>query len=225
MSETSGFLRELSVIVLAVLIALGVDAAWEVRQEKFQELQHLEALGDDFEANNRRLAGTITDFNLTMGAAQEILMVVQGLSSPTPDSLLALIRTMGNGYRFEPQTAALQDLTTSGGLRILRDAELRRELSAFLAILDRLRTRSTTFNDLWRDALVVDQLELLDLSDLSVSDAPRVRATDWTDVVHSRAFRNLATRRVTYAEGTIRDHEAALAIVERVQRLLKAGAG
>lgn len=213
-------MRELVTIVAGVLIALGLDAAWDAHQDRNYEVAALNALRDDFEVNSTRLERVVEVFSRVEAASAQ-LVAISVVQAPVPrDSLLFLIGETSLGQRFEPQLATFSDLVSSGRLSLLRSQELRRELALFTGFADRLQTRATTVNDQWRAAHANLGLDLYELEPAFRDLQPRIPATDLASLVRSQAFRNFVVARRENAAGAASDHSQALKRSERIIELL-----
>ena len=127
---------------------------------------------------------------------------------------------MSGQYRFEPQQASLVDLTNTGGLRLLRNQDLRRELSAFAGFIDQLQARAESFNAQWDAGVAVEDIERLELSSHWLEGSEALPPADWAAIISTRRFRNLATRRAGLAGALVANHQEMLAIVGRIETLL-----
>jgi hypothetical protein len=216
------FLRELIVIVLGVLIALAVDAAWSYRQERMQEREHIEALIGDFEEDRARLSEVAARFD-TIAAAAEALTSLgpRREGAPSADSLGRLLRNAVRGDRFEPRSAARTDLEVSGGLRVLRDARLRRELSTYTSELDRIRNRTETFLEQTNTGLLQLEIEFADIFGSDRSEAFPAVEFDRDAVFDSRRVRNEFAWRADFASRNARDHRRTLETANRILDLLR----
>jgi len=213
-------MRELVTIVAGVLIALGLDAAWDTQQDRKLEAAALIALRDDFQVNRTRLEGVVEVFSRVEAASDQLVAISIVQASVPRDSLLFLVEETSRGHRFEPQLATFSDLVSSGRLGLLRNQQLRRELALFSGFTDRLQARATTVNGQWRVARTDLGLELYELHPEFRDLESRVPATDLASLVRSEAFRNFVVARRLNAGGAAADHSQALERSERILELL-----
>jgi hypothetical protein len=127
---TSRLLAEFGVITLGVLVALAIDSAWKVHQDRQDEKLYLEAVLEDLELS-------ISNLELTIEAAdraQTQLDRVRHIASldvpadSAPGFISAIVSAVG--YQATPiiSRAAVQDLISTGNLRLIRDREVRRAI-------------------------------------------------------------------------------------------------
>ena len=123
-------LGELALIVGGVLIALTLDAWWQGRQERQQEIVYLEQLLADLEETQRRLHGSIAGDSTTSDVVSRILERAFDGPLPPPDSL-----SLPTGYsQFRPLTGTQTALLQGGGLQLLHNDSLRFALIAYSAL-------------------------------------------------------------------------------------------
>lgn len=126
------------VIVASILLAFGLEAWWDYRNERKAEAVVLQNLLEEFVA-----AGTELDFYLGLDrrveeAASTTLAALQEARDEgrefvsIRDTALALIMIPGT---FDPQLGTLAGLLSSGGLPLLRDTELQRALAGWPGLL------------------------------------------------------------------------------------------
>lgn len=135
-SEARRLVREGVAIVLSILLAFAIDAWWDARQERAEELQILEALREDFLANRAEAAGTIAvhERGGALIAAAHARMPSEAAALP-PDSIGATLNALAQPRTFDPVRGTLDALIGSGRLDLIRDAELRRALTVFLNLV------------------------------------------------------------------------------------------
>jgi hypothetical protein len=130
----SGLLAELLVVVVGILIALGIDQALANRSDRALEYDYLISLRDDFRAT----VEWIDNYGLVLNRRTEAELlgtqsVLGGSVDPEADSV-AFTYTLGLAgfYPVLPiPSATYQDLTSTGNIRVIRDAALRRQLVDF----------------------------------------------------------------------------------------------
>lgn len=120
------FGRDLAVIILGVLIALGFDNVASARADRRLERQYLLRLSRDLRADSLMLA----NFRRTAGtgeqAALRLLSVLGGNEDSATDTLVA--RSFSDATRgayLSPNSPTIEELKSTGNLRVLRDDELR----------------------------------------------------------------------------------------------------
>ena len=130
-------LLEGAVIVGSILLAFGIDAAWEARDEASRRSAVIEGLNSDFEAARTDL-DRVTGFHLNSRSAAEDLMKM-GAGGPVPATAAALADSLFAaamlGGSFDPPLGTLQSLISSGDLDLVDDAELTILLTGFPAMV------------------------------------------------------------------------------------------
>lgn len=147
-SSLRWLLRETLVVVLGVLIALGLNDYWTIRQEKILELEYLRRIHADIRADielidqfGKRL------LEKKIQALDEIAPIVRG-KAPVPEDVESFLRNVSLGglggaspTNWTTDTT-FEDLRSTGNLRLIRDAELRRKISRYYQEFEEFHTRT-----------------------------------------------------------------------------------
>ena len=126
------------VIVGSILLAFGIEAAWEGREQSQRREALLAALGSDM-ALARAEVDRVEAFHLLGRSAAADLLNVKETSplsddqSHSVDSLVAAI--WGSPASYDAPLGAVESLVASGDLDILSDPALAFELTAFPALV------------------------------------------------------------------------------------------
>lgn len=127
---------ETLVIVIGVLIALGLDDYWTERQEKSLEIEYLNRIQSDLRSDiafvelwNERLA-------TKLDAIEAIAPVVRGRVPPPEDLESFLVNVslggiMGAASGDYTARTTYEDLQSTGNMRLIRDANLRRDIALY----------------------------------------------------------------------------------------------
>lgn len=156
-----GPILEGTAVLIGILIAFGIDAAWDVRQDRRTEAAYLYSLHSELEANRELLRASLgaIDADIRATEAYIILVTTAAPGSASQDSLRAMTKRMSPLRVVPLQRAAYQDLL-AGGLQRIGDAEVRRLILEYGQAyeMDGLRQQA---NQEWfaRRALPYDELE------------------------------------------------------------------
>ena len=178
---------EFVVIVVGVLVALGVDAAREARQERVREAAYLGQLESDLAATAEALAEAIAEDELALENAQRAAGGLASARLPNADSLRSWVAGATNGSSFHPTMGTIRALVEGGELRLLRDAGVRRGLLEYHGSVEgALRIYDAVDAYMWR---TVERLGgMLSWAALLEPDqAPRL-VNDWASLSENRAF-------------------------------------
>jgi len=120
------------VIVGSILLAFGIQAWWDERQERAEERQALQALSGDFEAADSDLEAQVLVIDSAAVAAAAILALVgPGADESYADSLAVLIPQIIRRPVFQPPMGTLEALLGSGDLRLITNDTLKAALASF----------------------------------------------------------------------------------------------
>ena len=220
------------VIVGSILLAFGIQAWWEGRQDDGRAHDHLLALQDDFVANLDSLRGNIARLESIQGSAVHILAIMVGEEGrPSADSLVDLTWDAFSFPPYEPFTVAYDNLISSGDIALLQDDQLTTALALFMSQVEHYR-RGEWQLDQWNR--VIQQFVVAEMSPLDW--LPRdyradrglpepVTSTDWDALLQSPNFEGVLVNRVIAADDNLvtlnRVVPPAERIVTRLQTLLR----
>jgi hypothetical protein len=203
-SKLRWLLSETLVVILGVLIALGLNDYWTLRQEKILELEYLRRiqgdLGSDIELIDqfgKRLLES------KMKALDAIAPIVRG-HAPIPEDTESFLRNVSLGALGGASptnwttSTTFEDLKSTGNLRLIRNADLRRNISRYYEEFDefhtRARDRKTEYaKTVWSimPAELRENMDLAAMEDFGVDHAIKV--------VTSTEFQKLLNQEYNYA--------------------------
>jgi len=224
------------VIVGSILLAFGIEAWWDGRQEREEEQAILTALRSELADARQGFEDQLEllDEDMRLAATTlEALSNAQVGELPT-DSVRELATTLGPSFAFQPPRAALNDLLNGGGIVLIQSDTLRRAIAAYEQILALDADDQELLVDLWLNHMAPYRYEhgvmpdpelapqregvaeaINDITDLLV-EARRFDA-DEAAFVGSRAYSNLLWARV-FRVGDVRSRH--LAVIGRIDALL-----
>lgn len=126
-------LVELGVIVVGVLIALGVDRLNQRRIDENTEAEYLTALSTDLAEDTASLGSLVRTFAARGAAATRFRRILSSdsLSVADPARLAWEINHAGWVTSFEPTDFTYRELISTGGLALIDDQALKREIVAY----------------------------------------------------------------------------------------------
>jgi hypothetical protein len=119
-------------VLLGILIAFAIDAAWEERADREREVGYTLALAAELADNKRAFEYSLTRIELSNRETDHYMgTVVFADGVVPPDTLSSMLWAFGPIPPFAPQRAALEDIVSSGGIAFVEAADLRRLISAY----------------------------------------------------------------------------------------------
>lgn len=228
-----GIVREVTIIVLGILIAFALDAAWDSRQERREERHIVESLRGEFGQTRADLSLWIQFHRKTERNTRVLLAamdaVAPGSRLEVSDTLIAALLI---GPTFDPITATLDALTTAGRLPLIRDPELRGALATWPSRLFDARDeelQARAFLDgyliprLAEDAAVLTPSEFV--NDWIYGTMPDSLKSRHITLRVSPGLRNLVAVRLWYASGVAEELEGLSATTDHLIALLNELAG
>jgi hypothetical protein len=146
-------LSEFVVIVVGVLMALWVDQLREARANAVREVEYLEALVIDLDADLVQFDETEAWMRRQEAAAATVLALYDG-SPPTENvaDLVAAVETAGWQYSPSITRNTIDDLRSTGNLRLIRDPALRRAIASYYATVDEVSVPMAAMRDrIWAE--------------------------------------------------------------------------
>ena len=141
-------LGEFVVIVVGVLMALWVDQLREARVNAELEVEYLESLMTDLDADLVQFDSTEAWMRRSETAAATVLALYEG-SPPTenvPD-LVAALETAGWQYWPSITRNTIDDLRSTGNLRLIRDPALRRAIASYYTAIENVSIPNAAMRD------------------------------------------------------------------------------
>jgi hypothetical protein len=127
---------EATAIVASILLAFAIDAWWDERELREQEIAQLYALHADFTENVKRLQDVIDWQEVVVASQTRLLGIIHGHQDmPNEEALKKLVTDSFMFYRLEEVLGAYQALVSSGDLRMIRDRKLRAAIAEFAGTL------------------------------------------------------------------------------------------
>lgn len=125
-------LGEFVVVVVGVLFALWVDQLREARVNADLEVEYLESLVTDLDADLMQFDSAEAWMRRSETAAATVLALYEG-SPPTENAaeLVAAVETAGWQYVPSITRNTIDDLRSTGNLRLITDAGLRRAIASY----------------------------------------------------------------------------------------------
>jgi hypothetical protein len=141
---------ESAAVVLSILLAFAIDAAWDQRQDRVRERTLLRGILADYRASRTNLAERL-DLAERMARNTALLRdLVSRWHGPAPLSVPdSLILGVLGGPTYEPATNTLDAALGSGEIELIRNDEIRTELATWRRTLldtseDELEVRRLT---------------------------------------------------------------------------------
>ena len=127
---------EALLIVTSILLAFGIDAAWELRQEAIIEEQVLAAIRQDMEVNEALLEDNLGAAEARLDRVSRFLEAVPSqLASMPEDSTDLILFSLYTESTFQPVYGSL----STSNLTVVSDLKLRNELSSWFGHIEDLR--------------------------------------------------------------------------------------
>jgi hypothetical protein len=129
------------VIVASILLALAVDEWWEGHELRTAEMEVLERLAGEFEANATQLELKAGLHQRVLACGDALLEFIgsPGRGEPPVDSLSTLVWNFLFTPTYDPEDGVLNSLIASGELGIIRNDDLRVALAGWPSLVRDLK--------------------------------------------------------------------------------------
>ena len=136
---------------MGILLAFGIDAAWDARGDREREAVYLAALQAEVTTNRERFEDHLGYLRAILRADERALQNIVFAEGPvTSDEVLAVLLRLPGSFLELPERAALSDILSSGGIAFIQDPALRRLIASYADALDRQVAAQATMVELWR---------------------------------------------------------------------------
>ena len=216
------------VIVASILLAFGIEARWQERGDRATERELLLAIESELVGAQQGFVVHIEDLAREIRTGTDVLRALSAAESRTitDDSLNALTRRMVPPNIYYPPRAALDDLTSSGGIVLVQSNPLRRAIASYQQTLARDLQTQELLLDIWLDHLApyLYQHSTLTVSPelLDGEDPPdRPLSVDRNEYLGSRTYQNLVAAKVLRVRNVSATHRETLQALARIMELLE----
>jgi hypothetical protein len=146
-------------ILVSILLAFGIDAAWENREERAEELRILSSLRNEFGVNQSRVAENIAFHSTLRSTGIAILEAARGtaadLDGNVLDEMIVDLTWWGGLLVFE--SASLDAVILGGRLDLIQNEELRRLLTGWRSAVEQTARQEAEefvhYSDVWMPLL------------------------------------------------------------------------
>lgn len=128
---------ELAIVVAGVLIALAADGWRQQRLDRAEEFEYLQRLVQDLETDVDSISNIMTLSEQRAQYARAVLATYDlGRRVISPTEFVKAIE-FGNFFSYPSYaTTTIDDLTTTGDLRLIRDADVKEAISRYYATIE-----------------------------------------------------------------------------------------
>lgn len=232
-------LAEGTAIVASVLLGFAIQAWWEARQERVEEIQLLVAVRDEFSSNLAALERNRSFHRAVLATASAVLKLAGAnpaeLTLEQADSLIADL-SWWNGSR-SWQTGAVNALTAGGQLAIIEDESLRRTLANWTERVEAVRSAEDQEYDFFSSVYMPFFRTIGSLP--QISDAIRARPgspdrydigrlnysrqnVDHRHIIVGREFQNMVVHQLWIQDDILTWYDSFAAASEEVMRGVEA---
>lgn len=149
--DSKKVMGEFAIIVLGVLMALWVDAGRQGISDRQTETAYIESLATDLRSDLAEIDSATAWTHRFEAAAATVLAFLDGVTTD-PDELVIAVQLAGWQYPPAFSTHTIDDLRSTGNLRLLRSEELKRAMSAYYLSLERYeRLRQPLIDRVWEE--------------------------------------------------------------------------
>ena len=225
------FLLEGGTIVASILVAFGVDAAWDRAQERSMAADQIEGVAEELVAARPEVLNQAEQQRRVSEATDHLLSLLDGAPDgqvvTAPDTLWAAALTIPT---IEVPTTAVVALLGSGGIRFVSDANLRDSLIVWPGRLeDRLGNQAESWRfvveelspTLRRSGDIRGALELVG----GWSELPASRDVDPVRIRNGEELRNVLAERRMNASLVLEDYVVLATYMEWLANEVQAEMG
>ena len=153
MTKTSDFGRlatEGLTILASILLAFGIDAWWDARNERRVEGQYLSALRVEFQRALREISGDLEDQEMLRS---QLSYFIHQSSAP-PDSVRTILSFAAGANNIAPPTSVMEEIVSSGRLQVIRSTAIREAIVAYRQMLEKIEANERVHHDFVNERFV-----------------------------------------------------------------------
>ena len=190
-------LTEAVVIVGSILLAFGIDAAWDARGEAELERRLLEALAEDFRFAESEWKEVKAGHNTVVESMERLLTWAEQGSVPADQRAVAdtVLSNVFWRMRFHPPMGTVEAVLGSGRLDLLQNQELVGALTRWSAVVAAVNRREVDGADHFYEAVYPYLRTRLNIQDMDKAIPREVpweqQPTDAYVLVSDREFHNV----------------------------------
>lgn len=202
--DAKSFAIEGAVIVLSILLAFAIDAAWAERVERGEEERVLDQFAMELERYGEMLELAQTEGQETLDATEVLLRAIHEGTPLDGEAFVEAMRQTNYRFRLASATASYELLAGSGTLGLISDAELRgavSRLAARIAIVEASEAEEGAFVDGQLRTYMQANMDDLRIFGLMRSETHLESRFTWSheEVLSDREFSNLLVDRRRHA--------------------------
>ena len=124
-------------VLVGILLAFAIDAWWDLRNQDEEARSYLQALETELIDNRRIIDRDFQSLQRWVAESRAFLEdVVSPEANPSYERVSEMVWKTGPDQTTSLLRAAVDDLTSSGGLQTIRSAELRRAIAQYVRTLE-----------------------------------------------------------------------------------------
>ena len=124
-------------VLVGILLAFAIDAWWDLRNQDEEARSYLQALETELIDNRRIIDRDFQSLQRWVEESRAYLEdVVSPEANPSYERVSEMVWKTGPDQTTSLLRAAVDDLTSSGGLQTIRSAELRRAIAQYIRTLE-----------------------------------------------------------------------------------------
>jgi hypothetical protein len=213
-------------VLVGILVAFGIDASWQARSERLSERAYLEAVRNELVDARQHFVDRDRELARDMERAAEIVRILGATEALNlaDDSVTTLALQLGPQSVQTPPRAALDDLTSSGGIALVDNSSVRRAVASYQSALNNDAAAQELMVDLWLNHFAPYRSAHATIDYSSVPGFPAVQRESGVDrdaYVRNRTYGNLVMARMLRVMGVRASHAAAIEELDRLLELLE----
>jgi len=220
-------------IVGSILLAFGIEAAWDVRGQRHDASSRLSAVRAELEGAGLGYNNHLSTLALQDSLIAELLLEVASYSD-VPARLDTLLFRLGPPSSYLPPLTAYDDATGSSGFPLITSQELREALTGYQVLIDNDQREQERLADHYNEREDVVWMQYMNARDSydvasgsaffsgdSLPDLPLVSfESDYRGLLADRRFANGLVMRTLFAHRVRRGHIELIEAIEDLRQLI-----
>ena len=217
---------DLIVVVVGISLAFQADRWYESRKLLADLDGYFLALADDFAETRQSLERAIDGHGRSRDAATQLINYgPEDALLIDHDQFYLLLRDVNRAQIFNPVRRTYDTMISTGAFEIIPDAELKRELTSFITVVNLIDSEHNELNDLRREVLepfLAKNLDYVEVLRITHTEANQIELSrepyQFREILGNKEFKGLLMLKWHISHDLLGAYSNAMAHLDAIER-------